>query len=91
MRAVNFLITASIMSSLFISIVLMSAVITAAAHHQLPSIDTKQEPQNVLSSVLSIEDVSTKTPEEPHLAETRTRPAIGYGHGYRDQYGEFEG
>lgn len=32
MRAVNFLITASIFSSLFISIVLMSAVVTGAVH-----------------------------------------------------------
>ena len=32
MRAVNFLITASILSGLFISIVLMSAVVTGAVH-----------------------------------------------------------
>ena len=35
MRAVNFLITASILSGLFISIVLMSAVVTGAVHSRV--------------------------------------------------------
>jgi hypothetical protein len=35
MRAVNFLITASIFSSLFISLALVSAVLTGAAHSQV--------------------------------------------------------